>query len=109
MLARLRDNWVYGGFLAALMLLALTPVLAAGWLAAVPLLASTRRAVLLWAGYAGLSAAALVLFVVATQPEAGVLRVFGNVVIVAAMVCLQRGVRSFFGVPGLLSSFSTPG
>jgi hypothetical protein len=27
----LRDNWVYGGFLAALMLLALTPVLATGW------------------------------------------------------------------------------
>lgn len=31
MLARLRDNWVYGGTLAALMLLALTPVLARGW------------------------------------------------------------------------------
>lgn len=31
MLARLRDNWVYGGFLAAIMLLALTPVLASGW------------------------------------------------------------------------------
>jgi Protein of unknown function with HXXEE motif len=31
MLARLRDNWVYGGFLAALMLLALTPVLGSGW------------------------------------------------------------------------------
>lgn len=31
MLARLRDNWVYGGVLAALMLLALTPVLAKGW------------------------------------------------------------------------------
>jgi hypothetical protein len=31
LLARLRDNWVYGGFLAALMLLALTPVLARGW------------------------------------------------------------------------------
>ncbi len=31
MLTRLRDNWVYGGFLAALMLLALTPVLASGW------------------------------------------------------------------------------
>jgi hypothetical protein len=31
MLARLRDNWVYGGFLAALMLLALTPLLASGW------------------------------------------------------------------------------
>jgi hypothetical protein len=31
MLTRLRDNWVYGGFLAALMLLILTPVLASGW------------------------------------------------------------------------------
>ncbi len=31
MLARLRDNWVYGGFLAGLMLLALTPVLARDW------------------------------------------------------------------------------
>ena len=31
MFTRLRDNWVYGGFLAALMLLALTPVLARGW------------------------------------------------------------------------------
>jgi hypothetical protein len=31
MMARLRDNWVYGGFLAALMLLALTPVLARDW------------------------------------------------------------------------------
>ncbi|WP_260740634.1 HXXEE domain-containing protein [Tunturiibacter lichenicola] len=31
MLTRLRDNWVYGGFLAALMLLALTPVLARDW------------------------------------------------------------------------------
>ena len=31
MLARLYDNWVYGGFLAALMLLLLTPVLASGW------------------------------------------------------------------------------
>ncbi len=28
---RLRDNWVYGGFLAALMMLALSPVLAEGW------------------------------------------------------------------------------
>lgn len=31
MLSRLRDNWVYGGFLAALLLLALTPVLSASW------------------------------------------------------------------------------
>lgn len=31
MLVRIRDNWVYGGFLAALMLIALTPVLAASW------------------------------------------------------------------------------
>ncbi|MER2509494.1 MAG: HXXEE domain-containing protein, partial [Amaricoccus sp.] len=31
MFVRLRDNWVYGGFLAAFMLLALTPVLAGGW------------------------------------------------------------------------------
>jgi hypothetical protein len=31
MLNRLRDNWVYGGVLAALMLLVLTPVLASGW------------------------------------------------------------------------------
>ena len=31
MLTRLCDNWVYGGFLAALMLLLLTPVLASGW------------------------------------------------------------------------------
>ena len=31
MLPRLRDNWVYGGFLAAWMLLVLTPVLARGW------------------------------------------------------------------------------
>jgi len=31
MLARLRDNWVYGGFLAGIMLLVLTPVLASGW------------------------------------------------------------------------------
>jgi hypothetical protein len=31
MLDRLRDNWVYGGFLAALMLLALTPILESGW------------------------------------------------------------------------------
>jgi hypothetical protein len=31
MLARLRDNWVYGGFLAGLMLLCLTPIFAGGW------------------------------------------------------------------------------
>ena len=31
MLARLRDNWVYGGVLAGIMLLVLTPVLASGW------------------------------------------------------------------------------
>ncbi|WP_299131304.1 HXXEE domain-containing protein [uncultured Amaricoccus sp.] len=31
MFVRLRDNWVYGGFLAAIMLLALTPVLTSGW------------------------------------------------------------------------------
>jgi hypothetical protein len=31
MLSRLYANWVYGGFLAALMLFALTPVLASGW------------------------------------------------------------------------------
>jgi hypothetical protein len=31
MLARLCDNWVYGGVLAGLMLLVLTPVLANGW------------------------------------------------------------------------------
>jgi len=31
MLTRLYDNWVYGGFLAALMLLLLTPVLASAW------------------------------------------------------------------------------
>lgn len=29
--ARLRDNWVYGGFLAAWLMLGLTPVLARGW------------------------------------------------------------------------------
>jgi hypothetical protein len=38
MLTRLRDNWVYGGFLAALMLLALTPVLAHGWSLALTLI-----------------------------------------------------------------------
>lgn len=74
-------------------------VLATAWLASMRLLASARRAVLLWAGYAGLSAAALVLFVVSTRPGTEVLRAFGNVVIVAAMVCLQRGVRAFFGTP----------
>jgi hypothetical protein len=31
LLTRMCDNWVYGGFLAAIMLLALTPVLARGW------------------------------------------------------------------------------
>lgn len=31
MFDRLRDNWVYGGFLAAVMLLVLTPVLSRGW------------------------------------------------------------------------------
>ena len=31
MLDRLRDHWVYGGFLAGIMLLVLTPVLASGW------------------------------------------------------------------------------
>lgn len=31
MLIRLRDNWVYGGVLAAVLLLGLTPVLARGW------------------------------------------------------------------------------
>ena len=31
MFARLRDNWVYGGVLAAVMLFALTPVLARDW------------------------------------------------------------------------------
>lgn len=31
MLERLHENWVYGGFLSAIMLLALTPVLAADW------------------------------------------------------------------------------
>lgn len=31
MLSRLRDHWVYGGFLAALLLLVLTPVLSADW------------------------------------------------------------------------------
>jgi hypothetical protein len=38
MLARLRDNWVYGGFLAALMLFALTPVLGSGWSLAILLI-----------------------------------------------------------------------
>lgn len=74
-------------------------VLATGWLASVRLLAQTRRAVLLWAGYAVLSALALVLFVVSTRPGTEPLRALGNVVIVAAMVCLQRGVRAFFGAP----------
>ena len=31
MLRRLVDNWVYGGFLAGLLLLVLTPVLARDW------------------------------------------------------------------------------
>ncbi len=31
MLNRLFDNWVYGGFLAAFILLALTPFLSGGW------------------------------------------------------------------------------
>ncbi len=37
MLRRLIDNWVYGGFLAGLLLLALTPVLARDWSLAVSL------------------------------------------------------------------------
>lgn len=39
MLGRLRDSWVYGGFLAAIMLLSITPVLASGW---------SRDLVLIW-------------------------------------------------------------
>lgn len=31
MLDRLRDHWVYGGFLAGIMLLVLTPALSSGW------------------------------------------------------------------------------
>lgn len=38
MLDRLRDNWVYGGFLAGILLLVLTPVLAGGWPAALVLI-----------------------------------------------------------------------
>ena len=38
MLDRLRDHWVYGGFLAGIMLLVLTPVLASGWPAALVLI-----------------------------------------------------------------------
>lgn len=74
-------------------------VLAAGWLASAWALASSRRATLMWAAYGGLVAIALVMFVVSTRPGIEPLRPFGNLVIVAAMVCLQRGVRAFFDVP----------
>jgi diguanylate cyclase (GGDEF)-like protein len=74
-------------------------VLGIGWLVAVRLLALARRAALYWAAYGGLGALALVLFVVSVRPGTEPLRAVGNVAIVVAMVCLQRGVRAFFGVP----------
>jgi diguanylate cyclase (GGDEF)-like protein len=74
-------------------------VLGAGWLASVRLLALTRRAALYWAAYGALGALALVTFVVSVRPGTEPLRALGNVAIVLAMVCLQRGVRAFFGAP----------
>lgn len=74
-------------------------VLGAGWLASIRLLALAPRAALYWAAYGGLGALALVLFVVSVQPGTEPLRALGNVAIVTAMVCMQRGVRVFVGAP----------
>ena len=74
-------------------------VLAVGWLAGAALMAESRRAALHWAGYAGLSALSLALFVVSVQPGIEPIRAAANLCIVASLVALQRGVWAFFGLP----------
>lgn len=74
-------------------------VLAGAWLLAGGLLRLERRAVWHWAGFALLSALALCVFAVAGIWLGDPLRQIGNLLLVAALLLLLRGLLLFVGRP----------
>lgn len=70
-------------------------VLSFGWLAGAGLLAASRSAMLHWALHAAMSAIALAFFIGAARPGDEAMRGLANLVLVGAMIALQRGVRVF--------------
>jgi len=83
--------------IAFLMVACQQVVLALGWGVGAVALKLDRRSVIQWAGYALLTGASLVFFVVATQTRSEEWRALGNVCVVAGMMLMQRGVRQFVG------------
>ena len=80
----------------ALLLVALQfAVMTFGWLIAAQLLPGDRRPASWWAGYAACSAVGLTLIVVGMQAPDEPKRALGNLLMIAATVCLQRGVWAF--------------
>ena len=80
------------------------------WLLGSWVIGDVRRAALHWSAFAGLSTLSFVALVVALhQPvplPAEYLRALGNVVGVAAMLALHRGIRLFAGAPPLISAYA---
>jgi diguanylate cyclase (GGDEF)-like protein len=70
-----------------------------GWAIAARLMPSSRTPALHWAACGLLTALSLSVFVVAGRQHDELLRLAGNVCVVLALVALQRGVWSFYGVP----------
>ncbi len=84
---------------AFLMVACQQAVLALGWLVGAAALRLDRRSVFQWAGYALLTGASIVCFVVAVQQRSEALRVLGNACAVFGVMLMQRGVRQFVGYP----------
>jgi diguanylate cyclase (GGDEF)-like protein len=85
--------------IAFLMVACQQAVLALGWLVGAMAIRLDRRPVVQWAGYALLTGAALVAFVRAGQTGSAEIRALGNVLTVAGIMLMQRGVRQFVGRP----------
>jgi len=72
------------------------------WLLGSWVLGDARRAALHWAAFAGLSAVFAALTIVLHQPMSGqapYLRAFANLIGLAAMIALDRGIRLFVDAP----------
>jgi len=83
---------------AYLMVACQQAVLAGGWLVGAMALGLDRRSAIQWAGYALLTGASLVLFVVSVQTRSEETRALGNVCITLGVMLMQRGVRQFVGL-----------
>ena len=80
------------------------------WLLGSRVIGDVRRAALHWSAFAGLSTLSFVALVVALhQPmplPAEYLRATGNVLGVAAMIALHRGIRLFVGAPQTTGAYA---